>query len=168
MEYIEYNGRQISVIYRKQSRRNIMVRTRTGGVIVYLPRWLKSTHPDVQKALHQSLKRLTEYIPPTRPIVTQQIDLRQLTHHWAEKMNVKPARITFRDMQRKWGSCSSLGNVTLAHALCTIPFELAEYVIVHELAHLIHLDHSQAFWDCLASYLPDYAQRKADLDQLMT
>lgn len=168
MEYIQYKTHKISVEYRKQNRRNIMIRTRTGGVIVYMPRWLKPNHPEVKKALQASLPKLIDYIPEDRPTITEQDELRHITYQWAGKMNVSPKRITFRDMQQKWGSCSSLGNITLANALCTIPFELAEYVIVHELAHLIHLDHSPAFWKCLEQYIPDYRQRKKQLEEFMT
>lgn len=57
-------------------------------------------------------------------------------------------RITVRDTTSRWGSCSSSGNLSFSWRLVFAPREVFDYVVVHELAHLVHLDHSRAFW-CL-------------------
>ena len=66
-------------------------------------------------------------------------------------------------MQRKWGSCSRRGHITLNTALCWLPPRLAEYVVVHELAHLRVFNHSKDFKAVLAQHLPDWEARAGEL-----
>jgi len=68
-------------------------------------------------------------------------------------------------MYRKWGSCSGRGNITLNTALYYVPQPLAEYVVVHELAHLKIFNHSPEFWALVGQYLADYAERERELDR---
>lgn len=74
-------------------------------------------------------------------------------------------RLTVRAMRTRWGSCSRDGHVTLSASLVHLPRRLIDYVIVHELCHLAHLDHSAAFRFQLARCLPDWAQRRRELEQ---
>lgn len=63
----------------------------------------------------------------------------------------------------RWGSCSSKGSLNFAWRLVLAPPELIEYVVVHELAHLQHPNHSRAFWARVGEMLPDYAARRRAL-----
>lgn len=72
--------------------------------------------------------------------------------------------LTVRRMRTRWGSCSSSGHVTLSVELIHAPRRLIDYVIVHELCHLAHLDHSAAFYFQLARCLPDWEQSRRDLE----
>lgn len=63
------------------------------------------------------------------------------------EMGAAPRAIAIRDPRTRWGSCSARGTVSFSWRLLMAPARVAEYVVVHELAHLIHLDHSPAFWD---------------------
>ncbi len=72
-------------------------------------------------------------------------------------------RLTVRPMRSRWGSCSVDGHVTLNAELVRLPRRLVEYVAVHELCHLIHHNHSAAFYFQLASCLPDWRQRRTEL-----
>ena len=67
----------------------------------------------------------------------------------------KPLRVTVTDTTR-WGYTRRSGVIVLNWQLSTLPFELAEYVVVHELVHLEHSDHSNGFYRKLAFFLPDY------------
>ena len=80
-------------------------------------------------------------------------------------MQVKPYRVQFRDMYRKWGSCSSRGSVTLNTALQYLPRHLVEYVIVHELAHLTHLNHDAEFWNKVGEFMADYQAHEQELNE---
>lgn len=60
--------------------------------------------------------------------------------------SVKPTKITVKDQQKRWGSCTSKGHIMFNWRLSMAPPEVIEYLVVHELSHLIHMDHSPAFW----------------------
>ena len=65
---------------------------------------------------------------------------------WSEKMNLKPSLVKFREQRTRWGSCTSKGVINLNWRLIVFAPEVIDYVIVHELAHLAHMDHSNRFW----------------------
>ena len=75
----------------------------------------------------------------------------------------KPVRISVRNMTSRWGSCSGNGNISLNIHLLDVEPELFEYVLIHELSHLYHMNHSAAFWAQVAKYCPDYQKRRAAL-----
>lgn len=76
--------------------------------------------------------------------------------HWtcqlAEKWELKVSRIGIRDQKSRWGSCSDLGNISLNWRLLLLKPELQTYIILHELAHLTEMNHSDKFWSLLESY----------------
>jgi predicted metal-dependent hydrolase len=77
--------------------------------------------------------------------------------------NVAPARITVKHMRSRWGSCSSRKAVSLNSKLIMTPERCIEYVMVHELCHLIHFNHSENFYSLLTEILPDWKERKKEL-----
>lgn len=76
-----------------------------------------------------------------------------------EQFGFTVSGISIRDQKTLWGSCSTSGRLNLNYRLYFLPFELQEYVIVHELCHLLHHNHSKKFWALVESALPDYKVR---------
>jgi len=72
-------------------------------------------------------------------------------------------RIGYRFQKTLWGSCSRGGNISLNAKLLFLPAELAHYVMIHELCHLRHMNHSKRFWQCVAKYVPDYKRCEKEL-----
>ncbi len=68
--------------------------------------------------------------------------------------------IRVKDLSSRWGSCSIRGNLNFNWKIIIAPVEILDYVVIHELCHLIHLDHSPRFWGLVQSILPDYALRR--------
>ena len=77
------------------------------------------------------------------------------------RMGVKPTEIRVQDLGFRWGSCGKSGSVNFHWATLLFPPPVIDYVIVHELAHLVEPDHSKKFWNLVAKTLPEYEQRKA-------
>ncbi len=71
-------------------------------------------------------------------------------------LDVCPNRVTIRGQKTRWGSCSSKGNLSFNWRLMMAPAEVVDYVIVHELCHLIHPNHAKSFWNQVSAILPDY------------
>lgn len=76
------------------------------------------------------------------------------------KVGVKPAQVMIKDQKKRWGSCSSKGNLNFNWRLVMAPSPVLDYIIVHELCHLVHLNHSREFWNLVSAILPDYENRK--------
>ena len=79
----------------------------------------------------------------------------------AQAMGVTYGRITIRNQTGRWGSCSSTGNLNFNCLLMLAPESVLNYVVVHELCHRKHMDHSPAFWQEVARVLPDYKKEEA-------
>jgi len=82
---------------------------------------------------------------------------------WSRRMELFPSRVGFRRARSRWGSCSSRNAISLNIYLAALPPELADYVLVHELAHIRHKNHSPAFWNEVERYLPDWKARRKRL-----
>ncbi|MEO0180168.1 MAG: SprT family zinc-dependent metalloprotease [candidate division WOR-3 bacterium] len=79
---------------------------------------------------------------------------------WARRMRVKPKRVFIKDQKSGWGSCSGRGNINLNFRVIMAPEPMVDYVVVHELAHLRHRNHSKDFWNFVADFIPDHKERR--------
>jgi predicted metal-dependent hydrolase len=76
--------------------------------------------------------------------------------HYAAKVGRPYGRITLRDTRSRWGSCSSRGNLSYSWRLIMAPPDVLDYVAAHEVSHLVHMDHSRAFWAQVEAICPAY------------
>lgn len=74
---------------------------------------------------------------------------------WAQKMGVEYRRLTIRDTSTRWGSCSSRKNLSFSWKVFVMPERLVDYLVVHELAHLRYMNHSEDFWNLVRTYIPE-------------
>ncbi len=81
--------------------------------------------------------------------------------YFAQKIPGTHTGIVMENRKGRWGSCSSKGELTFNWRLILAPPEIIDYVVVHELCHLKHMDHSLAYWKAVGSILPDYKIRRA-------
>lgn len=95
-------------------------------------------------------------------------DLRWAARHWASRIGVALRTVHVRSMSRKWASISTAGRLTLDTALIDIPRDLGEFVIVHELVHLLcpNARHGRLFKTFMHAYMPDWESRDARLRQV--
>ena len=84
-----------------------------------------------------------------------------------KRYDVEPLGIYVQEMPRRWGSCTPKGKIILNPELIKAPRECIEYVIVHELCHLIHRDHTRKFFDLQTKEMPEWRKWKAKLEKVM-
>lgn len=131
---------------------------------------------DIRHSLFPEIRRhgntLRVYAPPDA-------DARELVRGWllaraerllawrlariARRLGRAPSRFALSDAQTQWGSCTRRGHIRLNWRLVQAPLALIDYVAAHELAHLVHLDHSPRFWAQVAVLCPDALARRAEL-----
>lgn len=88
---------------------------------------------------------------------------RECAEYFAPLLQVSPREIRLTSARTQWGSCTAQGVVRLNWQLVKMPLHLIDYVVVHELAHLIEMNHSPAFWRIVESACPDYRAHRAEL-----
>lgn len=81
----------------------------------------------------------------------------QRVARYAAVMGISYGRVTIRAQRTRWGSCSSKGNLNFNCLLMLAPEQVVDYVVIHELSHRLHMNHSAAFWKTVETYMPDYA-----------
>jgi len=86
--------------------------------------------------------------------------LNHLLRVQSARMGLYPTAVSFRSQRTRWGSCSSEGKVSLNWRLVAAHSEIAEYVVIHELAHLSHQDHSPRFWSLVERFCPEFRRHK--------
>lgn len=77
-------------------------------------------------------------------------------------------RVSIRNQQTRWGSCSKSGTISLSYRLLFLPPEVRDYVLVHELCHLAHMNHSSRFWQLVAQTIPNYKLLREQLQRVGT
>jgi len=86
--------------------------------------------------------------------------------YFSAQMNQTPASIKINSAKTRWGSCSSQRNINFSWRLIMADDDVIDYVVVHELAHLVHMNHSDKFWAVVENALPDYRERNRKLKDL--
>lgn len=161
---------------RRSDRRTLGLEvTREGKLLVRAPRRVSeavirrfvTAHEDwIRSALELQARRAASHPEPTDAERTALIAkarsiLPGKVAHYAALMGVAPTRITITSAQTRFGSCSGKNALSFSWRLMAYPEEAIDYVVVHELAHIRHHDHSDAFYAFIASVMPDHRERRA-------
>jgi len=104
----------------------------------------------------ESLKTALEawYRSKAREVVDKRLN------YYQSLVGKSPHQVRIKEQKCRWGSCSSKGNLNFNWRVIMAPLPVLDYIIVHELCHLVHLNHSREFWDLVGSIMPDYKERR--------
>lgn len=94
-----------------------------------------------------------------REVIPQQVQT------WAEKIGVQYNNVVVKDQQTVWGSCSSKKNLNFSYRLIKMPKAVQDYLIVHELCHLVHMNHGPEYWALVAQFCPDHKLHRRWLNE---
>lgn len=161
----------LEIIY--SNRKTISITVKEGRVIVRAPRGISQARIDsfINKNLAWIEKRIeitkNQHDPIASMADAQIKRLRELartyltakTEEYSQIMGLKFGRITITGAKTRFGSCSSKGNISYSYRLMLYPEAAIDYVVVHELAHLVEMNHSRRFYAIVEKVLPDYKER---------
>ncbi|MGI6181140.1 MAG: M48 family metallopeptidase [Agathobaculum sp.] len=111
----------------------------------------REAHPEPDAERQAVLKQAAQRVLPER------------TAYFAQLMCLRPAGVRITSARTRFGSCSTTNRLCFSWRLMDYPAEAVDYVVVHELAHIVHKNHGPEFWALVAQYLPDYRARRAML-----
>ena len=80
--------------------------------------------------------------------------------YYQAKMDVEPKAVKLLDLKHRWASCSPGGNLNFHWKCMMAPLTILDYIVVHELAHLVYPNHTKAFWNEVDKVMPDFQERK--------
>ena len=86
--------------------------------------------------------------------------LQDKTHRYAQQIGVSPAGMSVRNFKSRWGSCDKKGEVVFNWNIIKAPHSIVDYVVIHELCHLIHPNHSKDFWQLVGRFDTDYPEHR--------
>jgi len=105
------------------------------------------------------LGRVTTFYVKSSNIVTK-----ERTKIYQQLLKVTPRSIKIDKMPNRWGSCNSKKEITYNYLISILPIELIDYIVVHELCHIYHMNHDRSFWRKIGSIMPDYKKRMKELE----
>ena len=163
---------EYSIEYSK--RKNITISVKGGTLVVKAPH--RTSREAIERVLEQHRRWISTHLPRAKAraeledtLAEEEVKrlrkrareyLSTLAAYYAEIMGVKYGKIRISSAKGRFGSCSSCGNISFSYRLMLYPDEAIRYVVVHELAHLLELNHSPRFYQIVASVMPDYKERQ--------
>ena len=144
-ESFSYLGRNYRL--KLETRASTNVRLVNGRLLVSLPK-ASRTSANIQMALTGWYKSHAEQ------------KLQEKVKRYAEIVGVKPVSVGISDFKSRWGSCHTNGKIQFNWKIVIAPNRVVDYVVVHELCHMKHHDHSPKFWKLVSKVMPDYLDCK--------
>lgn len=145
-----YRGRNYPLVIEETSGQDSYAVFKGSRIVACVPKGL----PSEEKS--DSVKKLIKewYMGQADKLLPEQVDF------YAKMLNLPYKKLKIKDQRTRWGSCSNKGSINLNWRIIKAPNQVTAYVIIHELAHLRYMNHSNEFWKLVEHYLPDYKKCK--------
>ncbi len=146
-EKLLYLGREYILRVERQTPSRVILED--GHICVRLPVEERASEPSVvrERLLRWYLARALAKVKEKVPV-------------YADLIGVKPRLVTVKSLKSRWGSCSVQGRISLAWNIIMAPEAVLDYLVVHELCHMVHHNHSAQYWDLVAAILPGHRQSR--------
>lgn len=141
-ETVKYLGEQIPTVIMKRHVSKAQISKVDNELILIVPEEVSNDF--ISKMMVAFYKKLL------KPLIMKRIELYQ--HHF----EYSPNKISVRDQKTRWGSCSSKRNLSFNYRLLMAPIEVIDYIVIHEMCHMEHMDHSKSYWKRVHEVMPDY------------
>ncbi len=92
--------------------------------------------------------------------------LKKRLDYYSIMVGVEYKSLTVKDLNSRWGSCSSKGNINLDIKLLLLPSNLIDYIVLHEVCHRKEMNHSKKYWSLVKGFMPDYSLREMEIKKL--
>ena len=148
-----YNGQQVGkshVILVKSGGNNFRVEKNRQHITVWLPEELALNDPRVTKEIRRVV--ITALRTEAKSYLPRRLQ------YLANELGFSYESVRFSHASSRWGSCSSIGNLSFSWRLMLAPFSVLDYVVIHELCHRIQMNHSKDFWLLVGKYYPNYKE----------
>jgi len=152
-ESLPYAGRSLPIEAMTAAGKNVRINIDLLGMRIAVPARLSgdARHAEVETALRDWYRRRASE------------EIRGRVAYWSQVAGYSPRRVLVRDQRRRWGSCSPDGTLRFNWRLIMMEPRLLDYVVVHELAHLVRPHHRPSFWAEVERMLPEYRARRVGL-----
>ena len=120
--------------------------------------WINSTIEKQKKSRNNKLNLSEQEILKLKKYA--EIVLSEKVMYYSRLMNLKPTGVKITSAQKRFGSCNGADSLCFSYILMLYPDEAIDYVVVHELAHIRHHNHSKDFYNLVAAFMPDYKNRE--------
>lgn len=178
MKSIAVNGKKINYIHKPSNRKTVSAFINKDGLL------------EVRTPLYAGDEYVSEFILANAVKILQLIDRSRIraeyenslddaricflrkaaeeviperVRHYSSIIGVKPASVKINGAKTRFGSCSSRGNLNFSYRLMAYSAKAVDYVVIHELCHMLHMNHSGEFWNTVAVYMPDYNTAREEL-----
>lgn len=173
MKKITYKGEEIPYTLIRTKIKNLYIHIKNGQVTVKAPIRLKEKQ--IEEFINKKAKWIYEKVKEDRekPKIEEKIEAEDLERlakivekkiqKYVRLLEVSPNKVRIRDLNYAWGSCSSNRNISINSKLAKKEEKVIEYVVLHEMCHLIYMNHSKQFWNLVEKNMPDYKIYKKKL-----
>ncbi len=169
---IQYEGKDIPYTLQRSRIKNLYIYIRNGKVIVKAPMRLSDKYIEEflnkkSKWIYENLEKSKEKANKEKEEKIEKKDVERLQkivkeniYKYSKILGKSPKKVRIRDLKYAWGSCSSNQNISINLKLANKDERAIEYVVLHEMCHLIHMNHSKSFWNLVEKNMPQYKEYK--------
>ena len=167
---IQYEGNNIPYTLQRSKIKNLYIYVKDGEVIVKAPvrlsdKYIEEFLNKKSKWIYENLQKSKNKVKKEEKIEKKDVERLQKIvedniYKYSKILGKSPRKVRIKDLKYAWGSCSSNQNISINLKLATKDERAIKYVVLHEMCHLIYMNHSKNFWNLVEKNMPNYKECK--------